>query len=309
MADIIAQIQKMAIDSHVPLSDLLRRCLVLSYKIHLDDFSKWARFELDGYPVDEEIPQYRTEGAIYLATYTNGFYTYKNQPLPLIRLPEYLRKRLLVFKLLSPIKAVEDLAEKTNKESEGLYLQVDPDIVSLVDQEIKITETYKVENIVQCVSESFIVGVLESVRNKVLDFILRIQEMGVRMEGDTVKGSNEVEERIKQEFHLTVYGDRNNFASGNFDDSPLTFSSNVESNDLESLVGCLKKMGVPENEIEALQKAIQQDQLDHEKEKGIGKRVKAWVGELSSKVFSKSITAIAVDNVPQIMAAVQKYFN
>lgn len=46
-------------DPSVTLPDALRRLLVVSRRIGADDLSDWVRGELNGYPLDGELPTYR----------------------------------------------------------------------------------------------------------------------------------------------------------------------------------------------------------------------------------------------------------
>lgn len=53
--DIIAGVT----ETKEPTSDLLRRCLVLAYKLKNDALKTWVEKELNGYDPAAELPEYR----------------------------------------------------------------------------------------------------------------------------------------------------------------------------------------------------------------------------------------------------------
>ena len=59
MASIVIELQKEALDGDIPLSDLLRKALVVARKLKVKEFDIWVSKELEGYSDNSEIPNYR----------------------------------------------------------------------------------------------------------------------------------------------------------------------------------------------------------------------------------------------------------
>lgn len=59
MTAVILQLQQDALDRDVPVSDLLRKALVIARKLALQEFQIWIENELKGYRNDQEAPDYR----------------------------------------------------------------------------------------------------------------------------------------------------------------------------------------------------------------------------------------------------------
>ena len=59
MASIVIELQKKALDGDIPLSDLLRKALVVARKLKIKEFDDWISKELEGYSDNSEIPDYR----------------------------------------------------------------------------------------------------------------------------------------------------------------------------------------------------------------------------------------------------------
>ena len=64
---IVLELQREAIDSEVPVTDLLRKALVVSKKLSIKEFEEWVQLELAGYDVGDVFPEYRkTKGTVKL---------------------------------------------------------------------------------------------------------------------------------------------------------------------------------------------------------------------------------------------------
>ena len=52
---LLREIQIDAINSNAKISDLLRKCQILAYRLGNEDFKNWISFELQGYPQDPKM--------------------------------------------------------------------------------------------------------------------------------------------------------------------------------------------------------------------------------------------------------------
>lgn len=59
MSSAVIEIQRDALDRSVPVTDLLRKALVVARKLEIDDLQKWVERELNGYPKSPDVPEYR----------------------------------------------------------------------------------------------------------------------------------------------------------------------------------------------------------------------------------------------------------
>ncbi len=58
MSSLVAELQRDALDSRVPVAELLRKCLVVATKLGVEEFASWVHHELDGYK-GIAVPEYR----------------------------------------------------------------------------------------------------------------------------------------------------------------------------------------------------------------------------------------------------------
>ena len=59
MSSIVSDLQLEALDRNVPVSDLLRKALVVARKLKLSELQSWIEKELNGYRKTDEVPDYR----------------------------------------------------------------------------------------------------------------------------------------------------------------------------------------------------------------------------------------------------------
>lgn len=57
---LLADIQAAAVDQTHSLSDLLRKCQILAFRLRHEPFKTWVSHELNGYPNDATLPPYRS---------------------------------------------------------------------------------------------------------------------------------------------------------------------------------------------------------------------------------------------------------
>lgn len=55
---LVRELQREALDSNVPVTDLLRKALVVARKLGIKEFQEWIELELDGYKKGGGIPDY-----------------------------------------------------------------------------------------------------------------------------------------------------------------------------------------------------------------------------------------------------------
>src|SRR5712691_4650814 len=56
---IVMELQRDALDRTVPVSDLLRKALLVATKLGVRDLGEWIEHELNGYPEGADFPEYR----------------------------------------------------------------------------------------------------------------------------------------------------------------------------------------------------------------------------------------------------------
>jgi hypothetical protein len=150
-----------------------------------------------------------------------------------------------------------------------------------------------------------LVEILNTVRNRILDFVLAVwKEVPTAGEGSD-KSSRDIEpERVTQIFNTTVYGGSANLV-GSATNSPVSIT--VLQNDLASLEKVLSDNGVQNKDIEELRKAITTD--GQPKKAGIfGPHVSSWVANMTKKAADGSWTIGLQVAGNLLYQAISKYY-
>jgi hypothetical protein len=129
-----------------------------------------------------------------------------------------------------------------------------------------------------------IVGLLDTVRNKVLSFALEL-ETEAPDAGEGLMDAEPLPERVVGHvFNNYILGGSNTIAAGSSHFTQNTTIS-VRQGDLNSPSDYLKGTGLTENDLTELESAISQDEVPQDPKK-LGGRVSGWIGKMVSKAAS-----------------------
>ncbi len=173
MASIVLELQQDALDRTVRVSDLLRKALVVARKLGLTEIQGWLEHELNGYAASEHCPQYReVTGRVmgwnpYRGWIPVGFNDAEDQ------------KRLSSRKCGQSIAELESLVADSGRDS-GYHMPFP------VDQTLRLSSGLELRTQLSLFTQRpALVGIIDSVRNTVLDWALKLEEGGVLGEGLT----------------------------------------------------------------------------------------------------------------------------
>lgn len=274
-------------------SSILRKCLVLSYKLKNDSLKSWVSKELNGYENDDpEIPEYRTINAPARGVFLGPFGQQINdQPIPSAVLKAEDRHWAERAKLLQPIAAYEDVKGDENRVRPWpanlvLFYQA-----KFFDGDMALNRAW------QDIPGTVMVSIVDTVRTRMLTFVLELKEQTVEEQVEVEKLPPSTVQTLVQ---MTVIGGTNVF--GNVEQFAAT---TVQVGDAESLKGTLAALGVGHEELDALEADIAADQA--EEPKALGKRTLAWIGR-NAKIAGKGAVKIGGDVATAVMTEAIKRF-
>ncbi len=281
MSALLKQIQSDAVDASVPISNVLRKCAVLGAQLKNNELRDWAFKELNGYTGDDDVPPYRVIGAPTLANLHASGWDYKATPLASLLLPEKLQKHATAIEFGQPVAALEALI-KGSDDSGTVMMPWPGDWVLWVQKEGKFAKGAHVivHSIWQSASTAAVVGIIDTVRNRILEFCLRLgQETPELLEEHAdVVPSPAVATAARDIYNqVFVIGDHTgNIANA----SPgATLTTGIAAGDLAGLIGELQALGVPQGDAEELQQAIAEGDANT-----LGPRVKKWLEKVPKAI-------------------------
>ncbi|OGD24184.1 hypothetical protein A2Z10_00755 [Candidatus Azambacteria bacterium RBG_16_47_10] len=172
----------------VSVSSLLREAKLIASGLGQSDFLKWLNLEIEGYKSDDNYPKYRS-----LSGQMKGWNPYYGW-VPVIHKTSEIEKRLCTRSASQSIREIEELL--SNKA--GSYEMPYPASVS--DQILEGSFKTKLS---MFISRPALVGILDSVRNRLLDWAVELKRSGIH--GDEVEfTSNEKKEvqKIESKFNI-----------------------------------------------------------------------------------------------------------
>lgn len=158
------------------ISEILLKTQVLSSMVDIEDFSKWACYEQNGYPEPLKVPEYRKLGCNVTASLTIPFHvgqTEMNVPVDAIS-NKGAREMLSKVYYDSAAVEAERLAAASN---EGRLRKPTPSMAHQFVQEL--FPTAHVEAVFQDLSPNSFATLIETVKSRILKFILGLNKEGV----------------------------------------------------------------------------------------------------------------------------------
>lgn len=167
---LIPQLQQDALDPTVKVSDLLRKAKFVAAKLNLPDLMEWADKELRGY--EEEAPKYRI-----ICGSAKAFNPYGGW-VPIIFETTNDQNIYTKRSVGSSVSQIEDLL---GRDSSGKLIMPWP-----ANIEARIREAMEFTfDVTLFVDRSQLSGVLDAIRNAVLDWSLKLESAGIIGEGFT----------------------------------------------------------------------------------------------------------------------------
>jgi hypothetical protein len=238
---LLRDIQNAAIDASIPLATLLRKCKVLAARLGNAELKQWIDNELNGYESKESLPSYRVLRVNSKGHFSGPFQSgLRNADIPLSCIPEHFRDNLTYSYLKEPIAALESLASSAER---GTAKEPwNPDLVAYVGQDI-----YEGLNCMQAwkvIPINSIVAALDTVRTRVLNFVLEIEAEAPEAGEAPANSSPLPQDKVHQIFNTYITGNVQNVATGSSNVNQKAKSSSDNQQVFQGLLDALSKAAV-----------------------------------------------------------------
>ncbi len=273
---LLEDIQKSAVDAKSDLGTLLRKCKILAARLGSQPLEDWLIWESNGYPDDVQVPDYRIWRLEIRGTFAGwGGSSLRNVTIPFASLPERAMESYENYKCRQSIAAIEAVLSKAKEDI--LYIDT-ADLMLLLGQNV-----YQGMNCIEVKAQfgtGALVELLNSVRNRVLDFVLALwkESPNAGEVGKALTAPLE-SEMVTHIFNTIIYGGSANII-GTANDSIITF--HIGANDFGSLERVLIYHGIHPEDIAELKESIESEPKAIAKDK-FGPRVSAWIAKMMGK--------------------------
>jgi hypothetical protein len=268
MKSLVLELQREAMNPNSRLSDVLRKAIVVATKLKVQDMRTWVDSELKGYSKGE-IPSYRkVNGTLKAWNPYNGW-------IPVIVRHSDISKVLSNRDIAQPISELESLV---HQKDEGGVLQV-PLPHDWLMKIFADSEEFRLGMVpTLIVDKSQLVGILDAVRNEILNWSLELEAQGII--GDGMSFSSEEVDKAKS----TVYNIKSfKGILGN------VASSTIQIGDYSSIHSALKEKGVSQKERNELENLLDEMKTAEPfRREGLVKKGFEWVGRNASTIGTLS---------------------
>ncbi|MCY4554833.1 MAG: hypothetical protein OXF79_00285 [Chloroflexi bacterium] len=273
---ILMDVRDDLVNDSATLANTLRKAKILASDLGVSEFREWVDAELAGYPDLTKLPTYRKFLATNIGTFAGAAAVVRNVVLPTYGLPDAVKDyaaNLLVH------QGVGELEGMLNTESEQFQKHWPQEFVMLSQQATALTNGAILVAAHQPIPRSLIAGVLDNVKNKLLDFILSLQELNAQTDGD---GTHNVPiGTVRNLFQININGDHNIVASG---ENVHQEVSEIVPGDVGSLIDHFRQLGIDDTDLAELKVAVEAE--PSASNGTFGPVVHAWVGRMLMKAAS-----------------------
>lgn len=293
---LVAQLQMDVTNSSVPISDILRKAKILASLLGNDKLKRWADAELAGYKSVDDLPDYRKLTPMNFGTFAGSFGKMaKNLQIPISSLPSEVKKFALNLDMRQGIKEIETLTAQTT--AERFRVPWPAEAVLLARDHIPMSDDSVLVEAWKPITESQLDGILDQVRNRLLDFLLELEhtypevmnsENAIRAAGD---------DSTQNIVMTTIYGGQNTVATGT--NVAQNITNNVSLGNIQSLVSRLRSTGLDNDLLNELEAAVAKDG-ERQQQNGFGEHVTSWMGKAMGKAMNGT-WKIVISTMPRVL--------
>jgi hypothetical protein len=305
LAITVGEIRDDLIDPHQRLADILRKAKVLAYRLDIPEFKQWVDHELDGYAgTNVELPDYRNFPAHNYGTFSGfGGSLIDNQPIPIFTLPDWAHQYVEKIELRQGVAAMEDLGPGARENP--IKLPWPPELIALMGEPGRIVSGYALSSAWQLLTKNQIDGILDTVRNRLLTFMLELEDQFPDLAESEVVAGHVPKEQAANIFHTNIYGSQNVVATGTH--FTQIAQPSIPSRDLAALLNYLRELGISEEDVMELQEIVEEGEIPSEPGR-LGPRAESWLGRLTTKGIEGATTATVGQVVQYAAKAIAQYF-
>lgn len=274
------------IDTEKTISSPLLKTKVLASRLQNETLLKWVSNELKGYENSDELPIYRKYKGNIVGTFINGYQQYNNQPVPILGLDKEFQDTLTNMKFFDSISSLEKLNREDGRIMMGYIFPAE--ITGIIAENWRNMGNPNL-HLINCqrrVAGSVVEEIIASVRNSLLDFMLKIDsEFGNITEIEELKTKKEAIATIMNQTIINNTGDGNVLNTG--EKAKISANINIAKGSKDELSKRLNEGGIKDEDIIELVEIIDEEEPNF-LNKTFGQKVNNWTQKMLGKALDGS---------------------
>ena len=295
--DLLTEIRIDLINESASLSNTLRKARILAEQLEFPELRDWVKSEIEGYQNDD-VPEYRLLHLPVYGTFTVPLQRRTETVDISSNLPQQLRDKVQEIAVVYKIAVLEEMLVSDDKESHRTF---PVERTNILRQAVQMSDGAMMIEAYQRLPHVFLAGILDSVKSRLLDFVLDLQGMNATPEA--LSDGSVAPEIIRNSFHFHINGNNNTVAVG---ENVSQTVSTVHKGDVESLKAHLRAHNIDEVDLSELASAVTSESTGNNGQ--FGARVNAWVGKMGSKAISGAWQYSVENALPMLVEAIKSYY-
>lgn len=301
---LLAEIQSAVLQDQSDIAPILLKLRMLAARLGSQPLAEWVKHESEGYPSAVDVPDYRTLGISYRATFSGPFGSgINNAPISPYLIEKFAGKSWTRYEMRQSIAAVDELLSNSEK---GASLQLEASNLILLLQG-KVYEDYACNSVTGTISRASLAAIRHAVLNRVLELTLEIEKsipeavsVSLANPGDLSGSAAGVTTQIAQQI---IYGNYTAVSA----QSGAVVSISIDAGNKQSLSQYLVQAGIPPEDAGALAELASSETPESSAEP-MGPKVKQWLVDNLKKAAAgtwKIGLSVATDVIKE---ALLKYY-
>jgi hypothetical protein len=295
---LIDEIRDRAVSGKVPLEDVLRHCMVLAARLKHDPLKTWTHQELNGYQSSADVPDYRVVQATLRYRDVGPFHL-RSDLVPSSRVPpesDGILRRIPLRPGVAELEAWQG--------GGGIKVAMPENLHDYLDA--AGLESWGLTDVYREVSGSTLKGVLSTIRNRVLEFVLSLEDQSTEIDS-AAPGSRPVPlKNVDDKFGIYIMGHGNVVTVAGQSAAVQLIKKQVVQNDVASLKAFLANQGVSEHELKQLDKVIETAQatdLDDQRS-----ALHRWVNKAAKSMVGGGKSVLPAAAKEAVLLSIRYYF-
>ena len=279
------------------LPNTLRKARVLARELQSQELRDWVSNELGGYSMGAVVPNYRQ---FSLPIYGNFHGRFEErvigQEIPTDDLPEKVKEFLNSVTVLQGIAALDALiasGDEVHRRPLPIEFTLSLQTVFRMREDMVLHETY------HQIPRYIFTGILDSVKNRLLDFVLDLQEKEVTAE--RLNNGDADREAVRNAITVNIYGGRNVVGAG----GNVHQEFSIREGDVDSLISHLRAHNVSDEDLDELKDALVAE--PNAVPGGFGTKVNAWLEKMATKALRGEWQPGVANALAMLEQAIQKF--
>lgn len=272
----------------ITLNQALTRAKIIAFEINNEDFKNWINKELNGYSVNDKLPDYRIIPCDIFAV-LKAYGQRKTVPYDMTSIDKELDGKIYKMDILQSVSVLESEL----KDSDKTYGYQEFPIHIL--QELRQNNKF-ITSVERRIQHFQLENILNLTKQKLIDTLLDLDKAFPDLQNN-FNNTPENQEKTNTIINNHIYGDNASSNIGVGDSLSQKISNNYEIK-IEQTISDLKELGVPEEDLEEF-KSIVTKETD---KRNLGKELMNWLGKITNKAIEKGIEL----KVPLIMEKIQE---